>query len=189
MVLYFVRHTPYTNPNNLFAFHLPMYLSEEGRKHAHRIGEWFTKNGGNKLPIVTSPIVRCVQTSEILATHTNSFVTTDERLIETRLPNLQGTKQPHNQAWVIEEKDESREPREAILKRVLSVYNERIDRGQDCILVSHGDPITILYYHLNKMEFPEYLWSPENKKNVIQRGDIVKIEITPYKLDTTRIKV
>lgn len=186
MVLYFVRHTPYHNPNNIFAFHLPMYLSEEGREQAHRIGEWFTKNNNN-LPIYTSPIVRCVQTAEIIAAHTNSFVTPDERLTETRLPNLQGTKQPEDKPWVKEEEDSTRESREDILKRVLNIYTELVSDGKDCILVSHGDAITILYYHLNKKEFPEYLWGPENSKNVIHRGEIVKIEITPDKLTTERI--
>ena len=189
MNIYLVRHTPYYNPDNLFAFHLPMYLSEEGRMHAHLLGEWFVKNIGNNLPIYTSPIVRCVQTSEIVASHTKSFVATDDRLIETRLPNLQGKKQPIEKAWITEEHDSSRESRETILRRVLSIYNERVSAGNDCILVSHGDPITLLYYHLNKMEFPEYMWGPDNDKNIIHRGEIVKIEITVDKLSTDRITV
>jgi hypothetical protein len=36
-----VKHAKYHNPENIFPFHLPVYLSVEGQKHAQRVAEWF----------------------------------------------------------------------------------------------------------------------------------------------------
>src|SRR3989344_4403861 len=82
MHIYLVRHTLYHNPENIYAFHLPLYLSPEGRKHAGRVGDWFKNNVSSAIPIYTSPIVRTVQTAEIIASINNFQVQTDERLID-----------------------------------------------------------------------------------------------------------
>ena len=88
MHIYLVRHTKYHNPENIFPFHLPVNLSVEGREHARRIADWFTNKKLIKLPIFTSPVVRCVQTAEIIAGQTDSFVSADERLVETYSPGI-----------------------------------------------------------------------------------------------------
>lgn len=190
MNIYLVRHTHYSNPKNIYAFRLPLSLSQEGEQHAQRIGQWFVENKLQKLPIYTSPITRCVQTAEIIAAHTGSAIETDERLTEVSEPSLQGKPQPAKMPWKVEEDDESRESRESILKRILEAYNERVAKGNDCILVSHGEPITMLYYYLNNKELPIYLWGPENNENIINRGEIVKIELENNRVHSiSRIKV
>lgn len=190
MNIYLVRHTHYFNPKNIYAFRLPLRLSQEGEQHAQRIGQWFVENKLQKLPIYTSPITRCVQTAEIIAAHTGSAIETDERLTEVFEPSLQGKPQPAEMPWKVEEDDGSRESRELILKRILEAYSERVAKGNDCILVSHGEPITILYYYLNNKELPRYLWGPENNENIINRGEIVKIELENNRVHSiSRIKV
>ncbi len=190
MHIYLVRHTHFFNPENIYPFHLDLYLSEEGREHAKRIGQWFAENKLQNLPIHTSPIIRCVQTAEIIASYIHAFVRIDQRLIETSCPNLQGKKIPLETPWIVEEDDESRESRSDILNRVLNAYKERVNEGKDCILVSHGDALTILYYYLNSKKLPKYLWGPENIENIINRGEIVNIELNGDKIHSiSRIKV
>lgn len=182
MLIFLIRHTKFDNPKNIFPFHLPLNLSVEGRSQAEKIGEWFSKNNYKKIPIFSSPIARCIQTSEIIASKTGSFVTFDNRLIEASVPDLQGTKRPSKNSWIKEEDYPTRETRESQLTRVRSIFEEKVKAGKDCILVSHGEPLTVFYYYLTKQKLPKYLWSPENLKNVIRRGDVYKLLINNKKL-------
>ena len=190
MHIYLVRHTKYHNPENIFPFHLPVNLSVEGRNHAQRVAEWFKSRKISKLPIFSSPIVRCVQTSEIIAAQTGSYVSCDDRLVETHSPGIQGTRKPEKDDWKVEDDDPSREPKESIAERSLSIFEEKREEQQSCILVSHGDPLTILYYQLIEKKLPKDMWDPKNIELVIDRGEIVDVEITENKpLVLTRYKV
>ncbi len=177
MKIYLVRHTVYDNPDALFAFDLPFNLSIPGRQKARKIGEWLKSKGTENYPIFTSPIVRVIQTAEIIASATDSFVTIDERLTEVKCPNLQGKPIPEKNPWIVEEDDPSRESHEKVKARTLSIFEEKIKEGRDCILVSHGEGLTILYYHLQNKDLPEYIWSPENESNVVQRGEVIEVEV------------
>ncbi len=189
MHIYLVRHTQYHNPENIFPFHLPVYLSVDGREHAQRVGAWFENQQLNKLPIFTSPIVRCVQTAEIIAGQTDSYVATDSRLIETFSPGVQGTTMPEKDGWKVENDDPTRESQASVTERVVSIFEEKVAENQDCILVTHGDPITILYYRLLEKQLPEQMWKPENQHLTIARGEIVKVEVTDGKPVVTRYTV
>lgn len=176
MNIYLVRHTEYYDPYNIFQFRLPFYLSEAGRKHSQLIGQWFANHRLTKLPIYSSPIVRCLQTSEIIASQTKSFVAADDRLIEVNCPNLQGKTKPDKDRWIVEQDDPSREPKNKVIKRVMDIINEKVKANEECILVSHGEPLTFVYWHLTKTEFPRYPWDPKNGNKVIRKGQIVKLE-------------
>ncbi len=177
MIIYLIRHTKYHNPDNIYPFHLPVYLSSEGRRHANLIAEWYKKNKLLELPIFSSPIARCVQTSEIIASKTKSFVSIDDRLTETYCPGLQGKKQAEKDAWKVEEDEPTRESKESLLKRALSIFDEKVKGGKDCIFVSHGDLTTVLYYHLRNKALPKYLWDPANYKEVVNKGSTIKVRI------------
>jgi len=174
MKIFLVRHAAYHNPDTIYPFHLPVPLSEDGRKHAQRVGEWFQSQKIFKLPIFTSPIQRAVETAEAISEKTQSDIQKDDRLIETYSEGLQGKKQSED--WKFEFDDPTRESKESVLKRVLNIYNEKIEEGEDCIFVSHGDPLTLLWYFLVKKEMPHYVWDPANI-DVIKRGEIVEIDI------------
>ncbi len=176
MTIYLVRHTEYYNPSHIYAFHLPMYLTETGREHAKRIGEWFSKES-SQLPITASPMVRTVQTAEIISSRTHGYVTVDHRLEETGCPRLEGTVQPEIDPWKYEVDDSTRETKDQVLKRVKEIYEEKVNERKDCILVSHGDAITFLYDYLTKREQPLYIWDPALGNYPIQRGEIVRIEL------------
>jgi len=174
--MYLVRHTEYLNPERIFPFHLPVFLSPEGRSHAKRIGEWFVTNNHKNIPIYSSRLVRTVQTAEIIASQTNSNVMIDIRLVEYTSPSLQGTKMSDVDTWKQEQEDNSRETYDSIKIRMKSILSEMLNKKEDCILISHGDPLTLLYYTIMNMQLPEFLWTPELEPICIQKGEIVQLE-------------
>jgi broad specificity phosphatase PhoE len=177
MKLYFVRHTEYYNPAHLYAFHLPFHLTEYGRKQAAALGNWFVKKDVGSLPIISSPIVRTVQTAEIIASKTQSVVSVDRRLIESSCPELQGKVHAAEKHWIEEEDNRTRESHKSMLSRMKSICDETVSSGKDTILVSHGDPLTVLYYYLIQEEPPRYFWDPKNAALVIQRGEIIEVTL------------
>lgn len=181
MKIYLVRHAAYSNPANVFAFHLPVYLSIEGRNHVQRIGEWFKANDLIGLPITSSPIVRCVQTSEIVAAHTSSNVTLDERLVEVANPVLQGMSMSPDH-WSIEDAHPDTETLEQVRDRMFNWLDDTIAADQDIVGVSHGTPLTVLYNTLTNQPLPRPLWSPEQTPKNIQRGEIAILTIKDRKL-------
>jgi len=175
MTIYLVRHTEYANPENIFAFHLPLVLSEKGERHAERVGEWFKQQEVSEINIFSSPIKRTMQTAEIISQKINSHIFTDDRLIESYCPNLQGKKQPAVDAWKEECSDSSRETVEECQKRMLDIFLEKVKTNQDCILVSHGDPLTSLYYYLISKPLVHCLFDEEHIDIYIKRGEIIKV--------------
>ncbi len=189
MNIYLVRHTAYLNPDNIYAFHLPVYLSPEGRDHAKRIGEWFHKNSSFGPPIYTSPIVRAVQTAEIIAFFIDSFVTIDLKLTES-VSKLQGEKQPETGALEYEYNYETRESVDSVRKRVAESFDDHKNQNQDCILVSHGDPLTLLLYHLYNEESPDDFYKRTEKVEYVARGEIVKVKVeenNKYTIENIRV--
>lgn len=176
MKIYLVRHTEYKNPRGIYPFWMQVSLSELGEEHAKILANWFAKKEKEGIPIFSSPLKRCRQTAQIIASKTKSKIKTDKRLIETWAPNIQGTKIPKENDWIYEESDPERENRTKIKKRMLSIFREKVRKGKNCILVSHGDPIVTLYYHFSKKKLPKYLWVPGNPY-LVMKGEILEITI------------
>lgn len=169
-----MRHTLYENPDNIYPFHLPVVLSKKGREDAHNIGKWLSEKDLG-VPIFSSPIVRAVQTSEIIDSHTNSHIKVDDRLIETYCPNFQGHKKIGHEPWKSEEDDISREPRKRILSRAMNIINDKLEDYSQFTLVTHGDLASLLLYHFKDKKPPRHIWSPENRNNIIDKGMILEI--------------
>jgi len=70
---------------------------------------------------------------------------------------------------------------ESVRQRALSIFEEKVVEQQDCILVSHGDPLTLLYYHLLDKKLPKEMWKPENEELIIAGGEIVQVDINQKK--------
>lgn len=193
MTVYLVRHTKYSNPDKVFAFKLPLELSKEGISHALKIGGWFKNNSLLGLKVYSSPIKRTLQTAKIIASEIGSKVFIEDRLTEVSCPNLQGKKQPNNgegdAAWKMEAFDSSREPSAAVQKRIVSFFQEKLDEKKDCIFISHGDPLTALYYYLTKKPLVPCLFDDEHLDIYIKRGEIVKVEINEDKFQIKRVSV
>ncbi|GEM_PF-1705204 len=176
MKIYGVRHTEYINPEGVYAFHLPLQLSGKGRADALLIGKYLSPRLRGNTVVYSSPITRSVQTSEIIAAITNSSVQVDERITETSCPNLQGVIMSEQQSWKIEEDDPSREKKNSVLQRTLEFLAEKLIQEKEFVFVSHGDPLTLLHYHIQQRQVPRYLWDPAMSEFVINRGEILEIQ-------------
>lgn len=179
MNVFLVRHTAYSNPENIFPFRLPLELSQEGIDHSRRIGEWFKKKNFFNMPIYSSPVKRSMQTAEIIAEAIGSKVVEDERLTESYCPDLEGKKAPEDEqeTWKAQCGNSSRETSELIQKRTLECFQENVERGKDCILVSHGDPLTALLYFLINRPLTPCLFDDEHFDVYVKRGEIIQIKI------------
>ena len=179
MKIFLVRHTAYSNPDNIFPFRLPLALSKEGSEHASRIGQWFKNNSLFKLPIYTSPIKRSSQTADIIAKIIDSKVSYDERLTEAFCPNLQGKKAPDDEeeTWKMQCMDSSRESSESLQKRALECFQEKVKEDKNCILISHGDPLAALLYYVIEKPLTRCFFDDDHYKLYIKRGEVVQIEI------------
>jgi len=174
MYIYLVRHTKVKWSHNYPYFHLPVWLSDEGRQHAVRIADWM-KSNTDCPPIVSSPLVRTVQTAEIIAAKTHADVTIDSRLTEVACPDLQNNPDP-NFSIENEEDAPSYEGYDAVLKRMLSLFAQVQKSKKDCVLVSHGTPLTLLYQRLANIPTPTHIWSSkEDPTQTIHKGEIIVV--------------
>lgn len=138
------------------------------------------------MPIYSSPIKRAYQTAEVIAKVIDSKVSYDERLTESSCPNLEGKKAPDDEeeTWKMQCRDPLRESSESLQKRALECFQEKVKEGNDCILVSHGDPLAALVYYLIKKPLTTCLFDDEHYKFYIKRGEIVQVKIDGgYKID------
>ena len=181
MDIFVVRHTEYDNPQNIYPGRLPLALSPAGRKLAIKIGQWFKKRGYINLPIYSSPVARTLQTAEIIACDTESTVGVDERLTEIW---YSWAGEPIVEALGSQEyyaKPNQEKPKD-VLNRIKQVFSEKLNIGEDCIIVTHGDPATYLYYNIKHGWIPDRL---EIHKEYIQLGEIIRYTYKNKNLTST----
>lgn len=169
MFIYLVRHASYQNPDKIIPIHMPVQLSEKGRQQAHSIGHYF-QHKQIKL-LVTSPILRAVQTGQIINQYLHIHPHTDQRFQEVFNPQVQG--QPRQGLDQCIYTLPGGESLDVIRNRMLDGFNEVKNKKQNAIIVSHGDPITILYHTLIEQPVPT---KPANGKDCfIPKGHIVEL--------------
>lgn len=173
MDIFLVRHTEYDNPDHIFPYHLPVTLSTVGRRKAVNIGKWFVEHTLSSLPIIVSPVKRTIETAEIIASITNSTISVDEDLIEVHSV-LQGKPMPKANDWSMCYKPGVQENPALIIARMKRAFDKAVGENRDCIIISHGDPLTLLYYDLLKKEPPQTL---DSATDYVEKGDIIQISI------------
>jgi 2,3-bisphosphoglycerate-dependent phosphoglycerate mutase len=152
--IYFVRHGEYKNPNNILPLRTPgIELSEKGIHDIQKLGGFFKnlKNHKEISAIYTSPILRCMQTSEILGEILQIQPKKTEQLIELDSPKFQGlsldkfkkiigdeilvTSQLHLESGGESDTEVTKRMR-AFIAEALTFHSEK------CVIAcSHGDPI------------------------------------------------
>ncbi len=145
-----IRHgESYTNRSGILSRELNKYgLTDTGKEMVRFAGEQM-KNLKFK-GIITSPILRTIQTSDILSEYVNTKVTIDNRAIESDFGEYNGKK-------VIEIPDKNREELgmesfESQMERMINLINSY--KG-NYIIVSHAFPIRCAlshYLELNEEE-------------------------------------
>lgn len=177
MNIYFVRHTTVDWDKPHPYFHKPAPLDAAGKAHAARIGAWLAQNTTGTLPIYTSPLLRTLQTAQIIKTQTGAAEPIlDERIIEVRCPQLQDNPDP---AFTIENEEDAPtyEGHAHVLERVLEFYQAMLSGQTDVIAVSHGTPLSLLFRHLAHIPIPAHMWSrQEDQSNNIAKGEILHVQ-------------
>lgn len=145
--LYLVRHCAQDNPRHILPGRLPTELSKAGRVQALRLRDYFSDK--NIETIYSSAVLRCKQTTEIIAGKTIP-IQYDQRLLET-FSAYQGY-------WIEDWKhffshiDElGGENNADIQDRIVLFFKETssVD-GKNYIICSHGDPLYFLYQYLTQ---------------------------------------
>lgn len=78
--IYLLRHCDYSNPRNILPGRLPLELSEKGKEQAEKLKNHFIDKHIGK--IYSSAVLRCKQTSEIIAAGSIPIIF-DQRILET----------------------------------------------------------------------------------------------------------
>jgi broad specificity phosphatase PhoE len=149
-IIYLVRHAQYENPNGVMPSRLPGFpLSADGHGQAANLAKYFPDK--NIKAIFASPLTRTKQTAKIIAKKLELPITTDDRLLEIRSA-LGGKPDGFDESlgdWLYLSKwyrDHDGETPEEIFARMDSFMREKIKKhkGEQIIVVSHGDPIMFL---------------------------------------------
>jgi len=155
--VYLIRHgdvEPQFSPDRRRVLYGPeAVLSDTGRAKAQQLAEKMT-GIGPMAAIYTSPYPRASETARIIAQAFGINMITDDRLHDTLVPKLWGVrldevlKRGPNSFW--DSPTEGQETPAQIDARMFATFNEIIKayEGKSLAIVSHGDPIKILYYRL-----------------------------------------
>jgi broad specificity phosphatase PhoE len=174
--IYLLRHCDYNNPLHILPGRLPVELSPEGKANASRLKKYFAAQ--NIKQIYSSAVLRCKQTSEIIADHTIP-VTFDQRLLET-ISAYQGYWEGNaDNAWshFFVHRDELGGENFADIKtRVASFWDEiTVDLHDNIIICSHGDQLQILFSYINGQPLVTEDASEENIPGWLGRGEFFEI--------------
>jgi broad specificity phosphatase PhoE len=183
--IFLVRHTKYNNPNKIVPGRLPLKLSKEGVEQANVLHNYFVNK--NIAQIYSSPILRCKQTSEIIAGGSIPLKF-DIRIAETLSAN-QGNKEVGNwrKEFYCNVSTLGGESPEDVQKRMIDFWmTANFQPNKNYIICSHGDPLFFLYQFLKKQPLHSDLNinSPENYQSkgsvrVVEYASADDIEVYP----------
>ncbi|MBI5449402.1 histidine phosphatase family protein [Candidatus Gottesmanbacteria bacterium] len=170
--IYLVRHGAVENPGEVIYGRMPGFpLSSEGREQAHRLGRRLSDKKISA--IYASPLARTRETAGIISSfHKNIAIHFDERLLEVHSPGLEGKPFADiaRDSWNFYK---PRYVRQFGGERLIDIWMRMREfisesalkhRGQEIVVVSHGDPIMIVQAKhrgrrlvLGEIRGPEYV--------------------------------
>jgi broad specificity phosphatase PhoE len=173
--IYLIRHTEYELFNGLTINPglLPVTLSDVGLQQAARLHEYFADKQIEQ--IFSSPVHRCVQTSEIISAG-KIAITKDKRLKEV-FSAAQGSIVADNWRLQLYEHVDTLggEAPQDIQTRVAEFWEEVVVPFEsDCIVCSHGDPLLFLYEYLRGRKASTDL-SVNKPDGYVDRGSVRKV--------------
>lgn len=156
---YLVRHGDIDNPRDILYGRLPLKLSTRGEEQIGKMGDYFRDK--DIAHIYSSPVLRCKQTSDLLAQSLRVPVTYDQRLLEL-LTVMQGMTWDEvatlpQDADVFQFVSElGGEHALMIRDRMKEFFVEKTQQDEDSIIVcSHGHPLHLLYLDLSQQPIPQ----------------------------------
>ena len=149
------RHGEVYNPDDILYYRsVNVPLNQEGHLQMFNVGRKIKERGIQPACIISSPLLRAVQSAEEIA---KSFpgiqIFIEEDLQDADAPGME----TRTRSWMREMEARGYdiydcpeavgiEPREHVAQRILTIVNSIKDRheGETIIIVSHGDPIALL---------------------------------------------
>jgi probable phosphoglycerate mutase len=191
--IYLLRHGDYINEKNIVPGVLPYKLSPKGIDQIREILEKINEIKISIDIIYTSPVIRCLQSAEILKKGLEIDLKTRDELIEIRTPfqgmdwdkynNVSEEKGIYAQEYHINFDGESIEDISSRMKQLIDeILNSELNH---VLLVSHGDPTGILLANLKSQKLnpserikyqTDYIQKGEIRKLVFENNKFIKEE-------------
>jgi broad specificity phosphatase PhoE len=152
------RHGEIDNPQNvLYGRSIDVPLNHTGRKQIESIATQIKALNIEWDSIISSTLLRAVQSAEILARHVNVSIKPHPQLVDVHIPALVG--QPIRIRKELHEKGEDEysgewiqkgnESRKEIISRMVDAFEEiQTQHKGNLLIISHGDPLAFLLYVL-----------------------------------------
>lgn len=194
MKIYMIRHgMTIANEQKLYCGQTDVSLTENGKKELEEKGQTFSYPDLKGLKVYTSGLLRTEQTLQAL------FGEVDH----TPLPDFMeinfGDFEMHSYQelqfdgefidWCTGDNEANIPPGEGaesgymMQDRVFKAFDELVSKGEDCLIVSHGGPITAIYQRLNPNDpLNWYELQPKNGE-----GFLFEFDENKKYLRTTRI--
>jgi broad specificity phosphatase PhoE len=176
--MYLLRHCDYDNPRTILPGRLPVELSEQGKRRAQELQQFFADK--EIAAIYSSAVLRCRQTVEIIADK-KIPIFYDTRLLET-LSAYQGYWGENQTAagfeFFLHQSELGGETLQDIHKRVASFWEEITKNlSQNILVCSHGDPLMVLHHHIHKIPLPDDNVTETNLAGWLEKGAFNQIEL------------
>ena len=179
--IYLLRHGVYENKKNVNPFRLPNFpLSDEGKKQINEIADYLKDK--NISAIYSSPILRTKQSAEIIGKALDKKTNYSSLIVEVNSPfegmDLDKYHAMRDKTGIYKNPDYLNNSGETIkqiydrMEKFLEIILEK-HKGENILIVSHGDPINFLLYGIVEKDLNRYY---KKTLSYIPKGGICQLK-------------
>lgn len=167
-MIYIVRHGQTNwNISKQLQGHNPIPINENGRKEADNVRRKIELLNFDK--IISSDLLRAIQTTEIINKHLSKNVILDSRLRSVDYGTLEGRFIPDisQEEWALYNSTPTffnAESTENVYLRIKSFFDEQFSKNENVLIVAHGGTLRIISYYLRyRDKFIKYIYETQYK--------------------------
>lgn len=167
-MIYIVRHGQTNwNISKQLQGHNPIPINENGRKEADNVRRKIELLNFDK--IISSDLLRAIQTTEIINKHLSKDVILDSRLRSVDYGTLVGRFIPDisQEEWALYNSTPTffnAESTENVYLRIKSFFDEQFSKNENVLIVAHGGTLRIISYYLRyRDKFIKYIYETQYK--------------------------
>ena len=167
-MIYIVRHGQTNwNISKQLQGHNPIPINENGRKEADNVRRKIELLNFDK--IISSDLLRAIQTTEIINKHLSKDVIWDSRLRSVDYGTLEGRFIPDisQEEWALYNSTPTffnAESTENVYLRIKSFFDEQFSKNENVLIVAHGGTVRIISYYLRyRDKFIKYIYETQYK--------------------------
>jgi len=185
--IFLVRHGEIDNPKKIiYGGNIDLKLSNEGRIQINHLAKEI-KNLGYKIDkIYSSPLLKARESSDILSKVLNiKDIIIEEKLTDDNMPGLAGKSLKLLSQFSPTGMDQyskeyirlGNESEKSVFKRVKNAFSEILKKntGKDIAIVSHGNPICFLLFHLLNPQKKILSIKILLKNNFLEKGSAIRL--------------